>query len=428
MSTRNKTKAFLIAALYLAAFAGNAFFAKTHAAEIQFPTYGYAGDELKKLKEWERHWVGRKITTENADQVKDFLHEAVYSALKSPRTFGAESLWFEIVPYRPYIVSPGMIAATKKYAPASKLTTEQVLVHYGEAAGIPFPRPKTGAEMAWNFDGNTRGDSHHEFVSGPVVDCSTGHERKAGMLRWELYWIGRYDVPPVPKIPETDNRRGIARSYFSRHTEPPDFVDTTILELKYQDITREEDLWIYTAMFRRIRRYATSQRTDSIDGTDMIYDDQDGWYTHLIHNNYLYKGRAEYLVARHQNSSNLQKIRGQGFWNGVQRERVNHWVIEVTNKDKDYIYSKQIWYLDPETWQLNFKVMYNRQGELWKMYELFYDEFPSYGGGTTAIYTSEQIVDFIRRHGSVSIREMKGVGIEIPLHLFQTRSLKDRSY
>ena len=398
------------------------------AGEVTFPTLSYEGEELAKVREWEKAWAGKKVATENADQVKDFLHEAVYNALKNPGIFGAESLWFTVVPYRPYAVSTGMIAATKKYAPASKLDNDGMLAGYGDVAGIPFPQPKTGLEMAWNFDGNTKGDSHQEEGRGDVVNCKQKTERNAGLLRWELYWGGRVDSEPLPRIPEKENERGIARSWFQRHTAPVDFVDTTILELKYLDHTKLEDVWVYTVMFRRIRRYTASQRTDSIDGTDMIYDDQDGWYTHVIHNTYDNKGRADLLVARHQDAKQLQRIKGQGFWNGVQRERVNHWVVEVQNKEKGYLYSKQIWYLDPETWQMNFKVMYNRKGELWKMYELFYDEYPNASGGKTSLFSAEHVVDFIRHHGSPTIREMKNVGAYIRPDYFQTKSLKDKSY
>ena len=404
------------------------FAAQCFASEVLFPVPGYDAEELQKVRLWEKTWGNKKITAENVDQVKDFVHEGVYKAIKDPGIFGAKAIWFEVVPYRPYKLSKGIIAATKNYAPTSKLDEKGMLVGYGDAAGIPFPQPKTGIEMAWNFDSNTRGDSHHEIQFGTVVDCKSGFERTSEQHRWELYWVGRYDVPPVPVIEKTMNPRGLARSFFQRMAAPADFIDTTILEIKYLDPHRGEDLWVYTAMFRRIRRYANNQRTDSIDGTDMIYDDQDGWYTHLIHNTYDYKGRADLLVARHQDSGKLEKAEGQGFWNGLQRERTNHWVVEVKNKDKNYIYSRQIWYLDPETWQMNFKVMYNRQGQLWKMYEMAYDELPSYGGQTTPIFNSEHIVDFLRRHGSTSVRNIQSVGTDIPLTQFRTKSLKEKSY
>ncbi len=416
----NITTVFLTLVLFIHAYAP--------AGEVTFPTPCYQGAELEKIRAWEKSWVGKKITSENVDTVKEYLHDGIYKAIKDPVLFGAQTVWFEIVPYRQYNPTNGMIQATLKYALSSKLDERKNLVGYGDVAGIPFPQPESGVQMAWNFDANTKGDSHHLLHRGTVVDCRTKHERDAGHLRWEMRWMGRYDVPPVPKIPEEKNPRGIVLSFFQRHIAPPDFVDTTMLELKYKDLDRETDLWVYTAMFRRIRRYATSQRTDTIDGTDMIYDDQDGWYTHPGHNTYTFKGRKELLVARHQDPENLEKIKGQGFWSGIQRERVNHFVVEAVNKNKDYIYSKQIWYLDPETWQMNFKVMYNRQGELWKMYEMFYNEYPSYGGQKTAIFNGEHIFDFIRRHGSPGNREIKGIGIDIPLTKFQVKSLKQRSY
>jgi len=398
------------------------------AGEVVFPTPCYEGAELAKVRDWEKSWAGKKITTENIDSVKEFVHEAVYRAMKDPAGVGAKSsLWFDIVAYRPYEPSAGLVAATKKYAPGSKLDAQENLVGFGDVAGIPFPQAATGIEMAWNFDAYTRGDSNYLFHGGTVVDCRTGHEREAGHLRWELSWMGRYDVEPMPKISDSDNPRGIFRSFFQRHTAPPDFMDTTMLELRYKD-AREEDLWVYTAMFRRIRRYSTSQRTDTIDGTDMIYDDQEGWYTHPTRNTYKALGRADLLVARHQKPGIVQRAAGQGFWNGLQRERVNHWVVEVVNKDPNYIYSKQLWYLDPEIWQMNFKVVYNRQGELWKLFEMCKDEYPSHAGGKTVMPTTEHTIDFIRKHGSPGDRDIKEIGKPISLKQFTTRALQEKTY
>jgi len=401
---------------------------KVCSGEVAFPTYSYEGEALQKVRQWEKQWVGKKISVENLDQVKDYVHEGISMAIKNPKNLGAESLWFTVAPYRPYTISKGVVAATKKYAPESKLDEDEMLTGYGKVAGYPFPQPKSGIEMAWNFAGNSRGDSHRNFTYGPVVNCKTKNERQAGMHRSELFWIGRTELAPLPSIDLKDNPRGIARSWFQRHTAPVDFVDTTILELQYLDHKRQEDLWVYTVMFRRIRRYSASQRTDSIDGTDMIYDDQDGWYTHVNKNTYSYKGRGEFLVARHQDAKQLQRIKGQGFWDGIQRERVNHWVVEVKSRDKNYIYSKQIWYLDPENWQMNFKVMYNRQGQLWKMYEMFYDEYPMPNGDKTSLASGEHVFDFIRSHGTCDIRELKEVGKPIRPDFFQTKSLKQKSY
>ncbi|MBW2182729.1 MAG: DUF1329 domain-containing protein [Deltaproteobacteria bacterium] len=389
--------------------------------EVKFPTPSYEGEELAKVKEWEKTWAGKKVTSANVDQVKDLLSEAVYTIMKNPKNFGADEIWFEVVPYRPYKVSKGLIESTLKYAPQAKLEENMALANYGSVAGIPFPQPDlsdpvvAGTQMAWNFDGYTHGDSSY-IINRPanIIDCRTGLERSAGQHRWELYWAGRHDVPPTPELPK--NKRGVHRTYFQRHSDPPDFADTGVLEVKYKDITRDCDLWIYTAMFRRIRRYTTKQRTDMIDGTDLIYDDNHGWYTHITNNNY------------EDPYQKLTRKTGQGFWSGVQRERVKCWVIEAVNKDPKYVYSKRVWYLDPENWQMNAQRIYDRQGKLWKYFEFGYNEYPGYGGELVTITNAEHWVDLIRRHGSVGQYEIKEVGIDLPKQMFSIAALQQQTY
>ncbi|NOQ86128.1 MAG: DUF1329 domain-containing protein, partial [Deltaproteobacteria bacterium] len=207
--------------------------------------------------------------------------------------------------------------------------------------------------------------------------------------------------------------------------------DTTILEVKYQDTDRDCDLWIYTAMFRRIRRYSTKQRSDMIDGTDLIYDDHDGWYTHINLNTYKLIGQKDMLCIRHQETpyEKLSRIEGQGFWNGAQRERVKCWIVEVVNKDKNYIYSKRIWYLDPENWQFNIQEMYDRQGRLWKMMEEFWGEHKlAEAEGVSTVFKAEHTVDLIRRHGSVGQFEIFEIGQSLNQKTFSIANLQQLTY
>lgn len=404
---------------------------------VKFPTPSYEGEELTKVREWEKTWAGKKVGTADIDQLKDLLPDAVYQIMKNPEDFGAkEDLWFEVVPYREYKVSPGLIESTQKYAPQSKLDGNLDLVNYGKLAGIPFPQPdttdpvKSGTQAAWNFDAYTHGDGTRiNNKPANIVDCRTRLERSAGQLRWMMFWSGRSDVEPRPELPK--NKRGVHRTFFQRNTAPPDFADTTILEVKYQDTTRDCDLWIYTAMFRRIRRYTTQQRSDMIDGTDLIYDDNNGWYTHMNLNNYKLVGQKDVLCSRHQETpyEKLSRVTGQAFWDGIQRERVKCWVVEAVNKDTNYIYSKRVWYLDPENWQLNVQEMYDRQGRLWKLQEMFYEEYKmKEAEGMVTHCNSEQTVDLVRRHGSVGQYEIFGLGVTLDNKIFSVANLQQLTY
>ena len=46
------------------------------AADLNFPVACYQGDELAKVREWEKTFVGKKITAANVDEVKEFLPKA----------------------------------------------------------------------------------------------------------------------------------------------------------------------------------------------------------------------------------------------------------------------------------------------------------------------------------------------------------------
>ena len=88
---------------------------QSSADTVSFPVPSYEGEELQKVREWEKTWNNKKITAENVDQVKDFVHEGVYKAIKDPGIFNAKDIWFEVVPYRPYTPAKGLVEATQKY-------------------------------------------------------------------------------------------------------------------------------------------------------------------------------------------------------------------------------------------------------------------------------------------------------------------------
>ena len=115
------------------------------AAEITFPVAAYTGEELAKVRAWEKTWAGKKIDKNNIDQVAEFLPESYVGAYREPEKWGAPSdnYFFYIIPYKRYTETTGMLAATKKYAPQGKVASDGWLENYTEIAGMPFPNPKT---------------------------------------------------------------------------------------------------------------------------------------------------------------------------------------------------------------------------------------------------------------------------------------------
>ena len=115
------------------------------AEEVQGFGPCYTPEELAKVREWEKTWVGKKIDMTNIDQVAEFIPASyVNEVYKKPDNWNEkQSYWFTIVPYQRFIDSPGMLEATKKYAPTVKTNADGTIVNYADIAGRPFPAPKT---------------------------------------------------------------------------------------------------------------------------------------------------------------------------------------------------------------------------------------------------------------------------------------------
>jgi hypothetical protein len=170
----------------------------------------------------------------------------------------------------------------------------------------------------------------------------------------------------------------------------------------YADPRKEDDAYLWYNQLRRIRRLPTAQRTDTIDGSDLIYDDEYLWDVQLTRNNYALKGKKELLCSRHTDMNATQRQPGQGLVNGLTVERCNTLVIDVVNKDPNYIYGKRIWYLDPETATILWSEMFDASGKFWKCFMNNTNVLPTKTGGTKSFIVGTQFQDFQRTHAGLS--------------------------
>ena len=394
-------------------------------ANWPFPMY--QGEELEKVREWEKTWAGKKINQDNIDQVKDFLSEQFYDMYSNPEDWGTDELWFTIVPYRQIMPTPGQIAMTKKYAPTAKLDPNpreafwdgevgpnEFLMGWetGDQAGFPFPFPESGVEVAWNLESVTRGDEKSFDRRGVVVNPRTRTERRAIQPYIIQYFTGRCDYSPVPKIER--NPKKIRRGEYMFIEEPLDVRGTRYMDLRYLDIEKPDDIWIWFPLFRRIRRMGYSYKSDTIDGTDLGPNDAMGWNSHVNRKTWEIIGRKEMLLGRHTDTDKYEKVKGQATWSGLQLERVNALMLESRFKAKEEVYSKEMLYMDPETWRCLQKVTWDRQGRVWRHFFYHTQLFTDEKTGIEHIHTFELYsADLQRRHGCPSIDNVEEIGLNI---------------
>jgi hypothetical protein len=141
--------------------------------------------------------------------------------------------------------------------------------------------------------------------------------------------------------------------------------------IKFIDRTKPFESWSFSSTSRKLQRLSTAQREATQGGSDSTNDDQNIYNGAVPFMKYKYLGRKELLLARHQDTDQLKKGHREGYclFNGIQRERINTYVLECTHKNSTYLYSKQIWYVDPETWWILYADKYDRQGRLWRVFE-----------------------------------------------------------
>jgi len=367
----------------------------SQAEEIRYPVPSYEGEELAKVRQWEKIWVGKKIDPTTIDEVKEFIPESLYQIMSDPDKWGES--WFEIVPYREIKPSKGELKFTRKHAGTCSIGPDQELLNH--ICGIPFPNPKTALEIAYNFDNLNQGDNAHAMEDSRITDGKARYDRKISVEGRFLYFSARREVPPVPELP---NPKGIFRATHFQYHEPASSRGTRSLSIKYKDRTKPYESYSFSSTTRKLVRKSTAQREDT-GGGDSTRDDSMIYDHDISAMSYKYLGRKELLMSRHQDTELLRKNHREGYCliNGLQRERINTYVLECIHKNPNYLYSKQIWYLDPETWWILYSDKYDRKGNLWRVFENAQFIVKSvYNNTPTASITYVLTVDVQRLHSS----------------------------
>ena len=367
------------------------------AKDLQYPVACYQGDELKKVQAWETTWVGKKVSSANVDQVKEFLPESFYDLMKDTAKWG--ETWFEIVPYLQIPSSPGKIAMTREHSGKSTIGPSGEILGY--VSGVPFPEPGNDPlKIAHNFRMRNYGDTLKTNEFGFIVDGRLKYDMNVEIHNNYCFFSGRNDLPPVPEFP--NNPKQIWRAFSMLQLAPPETRNLRIMEVHYKDSIKAYDSWFWMPSIRRVRRRSTTERQDAQGGADFCGYDNMGWDGPVHFNNYRYIINKEYLLTRHSDASKLKHTAGECMYSGTQRERIKVHVIEATSKDTNFLYSKMVWYVDPETYQVLYSDRYDRQGKLWKVLDQFCYVDKGYNGVPVDWFNGSQMIDVQRRHSTLA--------------------------
>lgn len=386
-----------------------------------YPTPCYQGRALEVLRKWEKEWVGQKITSGNVAEIKEFLPDSFFQLMSDTETW--QTSWFIIIPYQTIAPSEGTILYTRRFCGQPKIDTEGVLQNW--TSGVPFPKPTCGIEMAYNFRSRNYGDTYLSEERGYLVDGTFRYDMDMHIENQFMHFAGRTDTPPVPEF--ADNPKNLWRAFHMHQKAPPEARNLRIIELQYKDKARPYDSWVWISALRRIRRRSTTERQDALGGADFCGYDNQGWDGPAVLNNYRFIGRRELLLARHTDSKKLVHTPGKCLFDGTQRERINTFVVEAVNKSPNFLYSKMVWYIDPETWQILYSDRYDRDGKLWKVLDQFGFVSSGYKNVPVNYFNGNQMIDLHRQHSTMATAAYR-FGQNLNPRIFTLQYLQKHGY
>lgn len=310
--------------------------------------------------------TGDKITKDNMQYVKDNMAVGM-DVLTAD---GAE--WI-VAPHTPSskLIIPGIVEATHRNA-GKALVKPDGSVYAADGSpwygGFPVMQPKTAVEVMVNWlyrDHDTAdetGIARWTDPKGNVYKEITAH-------RSEMFMNGRVCDRPVRDDP---GHEGQLRRETLIFESPYDLKGVSVLTVVYQDQSRLPDAWGYIPVLRRVQRFSTAQRDDSLDGSDLrgvnlnLFNDPLGFWNFKIvaRKPMLSVFTKDNPTADQYKDKYIPRIKGK-YREGAQVELRDTWVIEATPKSGSRIYSRMLLHIDAATYTIWWGSYFDNQGKLW---------------------------------------------------------------
>jgi hypothetical protein len=329
-----------------------------------------------------------RITPENYQAHKEHLTDGQIAMFQRY----PDSYFINIYPTHRTAALPESVQEAARYnARHAKLSADGNGVE-GYKGYYPFPEPKNGVEAVWNHFMRYRGGSlvRDQLQVVTQANGSFGEVR----IKEEAAWPEKLDG-----YNEVDDKNVL---FFARQAVvAPSRLAGNIL-LVHETVNQVEQprlAWMYNAGQRRVRRApqvaydgpgtaADGLRTS--DNADMYIGSPDRY-------DWTLEGKKEIYIPYNNfrltdQSLTVADVAGKGHVNQNLTRYEKHRVWKVVGKLKPgmrHIYSKRVFYIDEDTWQIALAEQYDNRGELWRFSEGFHVQFhyadvPWYAG--EAIY------------------------------------------
>lgn len=313
------------------------------------------------------------------------------------------------------------VAATQQYGDRTQLgDAPGQLLNY--VAGRPFPGelskddPRAGEKLAWNMRYAYAGDSGEipEMYWGYRDMRSQSLERTLTFSAAAMRFMYRHVTDPVPNLEK--NPYQVYSAITLTALDPGDVANTKLLIFYNSNDAEDEQGWTYVPNLRRVRRVATTARTDSFLGSDIMIEDFLGYSGRLMDMTWSFHGSTYVLLpmyrhdqiehaatkARHYDYNFVDFTGHSGCFPKVTWQLRKAYILEGKPLRDDHPLSKRYFYIDTQTSLPVFGKVYDKAGVLWKMLlgGLAHPDYhlPENRGTGVPLLDSSAVIDLQNRH------------------------------
>jgi len=320
------------------------------------------------------------ISAENVEQYADNLSEGQQALLRSYPTWR-----MSVYPTRRSASYPDWVYEAVK---ANATTAEVITQGKGGVANSnvssPFPIPASGVEVIWNHSLRWRGIRVSRTFGQAAVTRKGRYTVTLALQEWAFPYAARPEDSLRQKFPNT------LLALKSKFIQPGLIAGDGALVLEPIDRTRDpRKSWTYNLALRRVLRapyiandYPAGNTDDlrTVDEFDMYNGSPARFEWKLLGKKELYIPYNAYRIhsADLEYGDILKKKHINPDLARYELHRV--WVVEGTLKPgMEHIYSRRVFYVDEDSWQIAVADNYDSEGKLWRTSEahaLNYYEVP----------------------------------------------------
>lgn len=322
--------------------------------------------------------------------LKKYLPQAIFAQLSSKDWFN----WGEItiVPTNSYYMPRGVLEATREaiqQGKTFKATAEgNLLTDTGEHAlatqgALPFIHPSNGLELNWQFVAHGVSTDNLAFkpVTFDVCDSSNKIERQYQAHLWWKKFHGRRSIEPLGNV---KGMEGVVEGGGVYFLKPFDVRGLAAVRLRYADADRDDDFRVFIPGLRRTRVLAGSDGQDPMAaGLEITWDEWRGYWQKTDPKSFDYKLTGEGFILAQPETGHVynpaERDPSRCHISKVELELRPVWILEIDDKKGNYQYSKRRIYIDKENYYLQHEEMYDRRGNLWRVWDDVRDFDPSTG-------------------------------------------------